>query len=206
MTRREPNRRGGVGPQQPRLGNLILAGLIAGIMCGVFFGPYCGRLKIVGEAFVALLQMTVLPYIVVSLVANLAKLRTGQGRRLVLVGGLVMLALWSLGMLSVAVFQSCFPEWKSGSFFSTTMADGKVKYVWIPTTGRELLFDLSADPQELHDLSADPAAGETLALWRSHLVEALAGREADGLVRDGRLTPGAAPPVVRDWVLDRARG
>ena len=51
-----------------------LIGLALGIGCGLFFGEACGRLQIIGNAFVGLLQMAVLPYIVVSLIASIGRL------------------------------------------------------------------------------------------------------------------------------------
>jgi arylsulfatase len=69
------------------------------------------------------------------------------------------------------------------------LTDGRQKYIWCSGTGREQLFDLAADPQELRDLSAIPVYEERLLHWRSTLVNELAGREeafADG----DRLVPG----------------
>ena len=43
------------------LGALVFGSLIAGIATGLFFGPYCSFLSILGEVFVGLLRMTVLP-------------------------------------------------------------------------------------------------------------------------------------------------
>ena len=37
-------------------------------------------------------------------------------------------------------------------------------------TGNELLFNLTADPNELNDLSDHPAYTPTLNLWRSRLI------------------------------------
>ena len=48
-----------------------IAGLLGGIACGLIFGEYCARLSLIGDAFIGLLRMTVLPYIVVALIANL---------------------------------------------------------------------------------------------------------------------------------------
>ena len=42
------------------LSELTLIGLFAGISCGLFFGEGCARFQILGDAFVGLLQMTVL--------------------------------------------------------------------------------------------------------------------------------------------------
>lgn len=50
------------------------------------------------------------------------------------------------------------------------VTDGREKYIWFHHTGRQQFFDLTRDPQELHDLSGDPAAAERIALWRGRLA------------------------------------
>jgi proton glutamate symport protein len=105
------------------LSTKILIGLVGGIACGIFLGEYTYPLKIVGDAFVALLQMTVLPFIVVSLIANFGRLRLLQTRRLAVEGGLIMAFLWLNGFTAVVLFAHCFPAWNASSFFSTVMVD-----------------------------------------------------------------------------------
>ena len=46
------------------LSQMILIGLVAGIGCGLFFGDWCANLQVVGDVFIGLLQMVVLPSIV----------------------------------------------------------------------------------------------------------------------------------------------
>ncbi|MCG3180247.1 MAG: Arylsulfatase [Phycisphaerae bacterium] len=64
------------------------------------------------------------------------------------------------------------------------------KYVWHAATGEEMLFDLSADPRELNDLSADAAA---LAPFRQRMADHLAGRRDYNYDRS-KLTPCAGRP------------
>jgi len=56
------------------LSTKVLLGLALGIGVGLFFGESVGFLGVVGEAFIQLLQMTVLPYVVVSLLTALGQL------------------------------------------------------------------------------------------------------------------------------------
>jgi arylsulfatase A-like enzyme len=51
------------------------------------------------------------------------------------------------------------------------LSDGHTKYAWYSQTGRELLFDLDEDPQELHDLMRDPGAESRAEPWRRRLIE-----------------------------------
>ncbi|MGI8415832.1 MAG: arylsulfatase [Nakamurella sp.] len=69
------------------------------------------------------------------------------------------------------------------------LTDGATKYLWNSGDGRELLFDLVADPQETHDLSTDPAQAAELTRWRDRLIGELTGRE-EGFVQDDRLVAG----------------
>jgi arylsulfatase len=83
------------------------------------------------------------------------------------------------------------------------LTDGHEKYVWFSQMGRELLFDLDADPSELHDLSAERP--ERVAFWRARLLDELAGRE-EGFVQDGALVAGRPQrPTLTDAGRYRAR-
>ena len=105
------------------LTTLTLLGLLAGVACGIVLGEYCAPLDIVGRAFVGLLRMTVLPYIVVALVANLGRLSFQQSRRLAVAGGLTLAVLWSVSLVSVFALAHSLPQWKTGSFFSSAITE-----------------------------------------------------------------------------------
>ena len=74
----------------------------------------------IGDAFVGLLQMTVLPYITFALISNIGRLTFVQGKRLAKVGTAVMLVLWLTGIAVFYLVTWAFPDWQSASFFSTT--------------------------------------------------------------------------------------
>jgi len=97
----------------------IFIGLFAGILTGLFFGELVADLKIVGEIFIKLLQMTVLPYIVVSLIAGFARMDSAQVRRLALRGSAVLGVIWLLALVLIFLAPLAFPPLETASFFSS---------------------------------------------------------------------------------------
>jgi len=61
----------------------ILIGLALGILTGIFLGELAAPFSIGGEVYIGLLQMTVLPYIVVSLISNIGGISWSERRGLV---------------------------------------------------------------------------------------------------------------------------
>ncbi|MFC1665142.1 cation:dicarboxylate symporter family transporter [Pseudomonadota bacterium] len=98
----------------------IIIGLVLGIPVGLFFGEMIGWLTYVSIAYIKLLQMTVLPYIVVSLISSLGKLSFDQLKGVVVKVGLVMLVIWILGFLVIFLMPLVLPEWVAGSFYSVS--------------------------------------------------------------------------------------
>lgn len=87
-------------------------------------------------------------------------------------------------------------EWLHGehTLFDQTLQwirTGDWKYIWLSKTGREQLFDLRSDPQELTDLSNDPRSRDTLIACRRRLIEVLRERP-EGFVADDTLVAGQA--------------
>ncbi|MFW5798407.1 MAG: sulfatase-like hydrolase/transferase, partial [Planctomycetota bacterium] len=93
---------------------------------------------------------------------------------------------------------TCYDEDNAVQF----LTDGTWKYVWYPTTGRQQLFNLERDPDELHDLSDDADSADELATWRGRLVEKLAARPEDGLSDGTDLIANGSPPSVRPHLQD----
>ena len=104
------------------LSGRIFVGLIAGICTGVFFGELVADLKLVGDIFVKLLQITVLPYIVVSLIAGFGRMHMQQARRLAVRGGAVLLLIWLLALLMVFFAAQAFPDLETAAFFGSSNA------------------------------------------------------------------------------------
>lgn len=93
-------------------------------------------------------------------------------------------------------------EHAGGSDASQWMTDGHEKYIWMPTDGREFLFNIDDDPQELRDLSAVPEMQHRMDHWRSRLIKTLASRE-EGFVQSGKLQSGTDTKPVLSFLAKR---
>jgi Na+/H+-dicarboxylate symporter len=80
-------------------------------------------LKVPGDAFILLLQMTVLPHVMVSLIAGLGGLSFPEAASLGRKCGVLLLVLWGMGLAMVLVMPLAFPAWESASFFSTSLIE-----------------------------------------------------------------------------------
>ena len=103
----------------------ILIGLALGVATGLFFGEKAGVLQLVAEGYLRLLQMTVLPYVMVSLIAGIGSLDGARARRLFVRVGTLSLVLWALALGAVMLMPLVFPEIESASFFSTTLVEAR---------------------------------------------------------------------------------
>ena len=112
----------------PSSSRLILGGLVAGLLVGLFFGESAARLQPVADVYIRLMQMTVLPYLVLTLIAGLGQLdhatagRVG-GRAAALLGVLVLLTLLVVGLLPLA-----FPPLQGASFYSDALIQPKAAF------------------------------------------------------------------------------
>ena len=101
----------------------ILIGIGLGLFVGLFFGESAGWLQIVGDVFVGLLQMTVLPFVTVSLISNIGRFSIAEGRALAKVGSMVLLLLFGVSLLALLALPLSFPPLETGAFFSTGLVE-----------------------------------------------------------------------------------
>lgn len=109
----------------------ILVGLGTGVLVGLIFGEYASVLKIVADGFVKLLQMTVLPYITLSIITSLGALSYDQVKTLGLRAGAVLIGLWSIALVFTFLFPLAFPDVETASFFSTTLVEQRRPFNFI---------------------------------------------------------------------------
>jgi Na+/H+-dicarboxylate symporter len=100
---------------------MVIVGLVLGIAVGLFFGEMVSWLKIVGDIFIRLLQVTVIPFISISLITGIGKLSFDQIKSLALRGGGILLLIWGLVVSVLVLLPLAFPDWPSSSFFSDSL-------------------------------------------------------------------------------------
>ncbi len=109
----------------------VLIGLVAGIFLGVLFGVHVAWMSIPGDVFIGLLQMTVLPYIMLSLIVNIGRLSMETGRKIVKYGLISLSMLLLIGLGGLLVLPLAFPEWGSGSFYSSDFTLPRVPFDFV---------------------------------------------------------------------------
>jgi Na+/H+-dicarboxylate symporter/ABC-type amino acid transport substrate-binding protein len=99
----------------------ILFGLFLGIALGLFFGEIVAPLEVGGRIFIGMLQMTVLPYIILSLIINLGRVSWTESRGLLLTLISVFSIFLLLGAIVLFLTPLAFPPIESASFFKSSL-------------------------------------------------------------------------------------
>jgi Na+/H+-dicarboxylate symporter len=82
----------------------IFIGLGLGVLFGLFFGELCRPLSFIGKAFIMLLQMGVLPYMVVTLIHGVGSLSPEDARLMAGKGSLMLVLFWVVGLVAIFGF------------------------------------------------------------------------------------------------------
>ena len=99
----------------------IVIGMVLGILVGLFFGEVTANLEFIGIAYVRLLQMTILPYIMFSLMVGFGSLSYERAWLLAKRAGVLLLVFWGIGLTIVVLMATTFPDRESATFFNPGM-------------------------------------------------------------------------------------
>jgi Na+/H+-dicarboxylate symporter len=91
------------------LSTQILTSLSLGVCVGFFFGEKASILAIVGKAYVGLIQMSILPYMFVSLMLGIGTLSYEKAKKLAITGGIVLIGSWLIAFTIVYLMPLAFP-------------------------------------------------------------------------------------------------
>jgi len=106
----------------------IITGLVLGVLTGLFFGEDAAGLNLIADIWIGLMQMTILPYVIVSLIVGLGQLDSALARQLAVRGGLLMLVFWGIALLVVTVMPMSFPVFENASFYSSPAGEAATQF------------------------------------------------------------------------------
>ncbi|QVV67018.1 cation:dicarboxylate symporter family transporter [Synechococcus sp. LA31] len=102
----------------------VLEGLVAGLVLGFWLpAAVVQSLRPVGDGFLRLFQMPVLPFLSLSLIAGVGRLELHQAGRLLSRSALVLLLLWGLALVAVLLLPLGFPAWQDASLFRPSLLE-----------------------------------------------------------------------------------
>ncbi len=101
----------------------IVTGLALGVLCGLFFGEKAESLQWIADVWIRLMQMTVLPYVTLSLIAGLGQLDARLARRLAVSGGLLLVLFWAIAFVVITAMPLALPAFENAAFFSSAASE-----------------------------------------------------------------------------------
>ena len=96
----------------------VFISIIAGVICGLFFGEKAQILEPVGTIFIKLMQITVFPLIVIFIIGGLGSINQADAREFLKKIVSVILLIWFIGIIAFYSMQFAFPSIPDTSFFS----------------------------------------------------------------------------------------
>ena len=98
----------------------ILAGMLLGVLTRLFLGEAATRLKLIGDIWIGLMQMTILPYVIVSLIVGLGQLDSDLAKHLAFPAGQLLLLFWAIALVVITVMPMSFPVFENAAFYSAS--------------------------------------------------------------------------------------
>lgn len=109
----------------------IFLGLTTGILVGFFQGSAAQPLKVVGDIYIGLMQMTVLPFVVFTLIGSIGQLNPNELRVLGKAGLSTYLILWIIAAVTTLAFAQAFPDLETSRFFSSSLIEPPPPVDWM---------------------------------------------------------------------------
>jgi proton glutamate symport protein len=105
------------------MGQQVLLALLLGIASGLFFGEWSTHIKFIGDIYIGLLQMMVLPYIIIALIGGIGKLTIEQAKQLAKYAVIVLLMMWTIVGVVLLLLPLALPDLTSASFYSSSLVE-----------------------------------------------------------------------------------
>ena len=107
----------------------IILGAILGIVAGTIFGPRTAMLQSIGNAYGAMLQIAVFPYILCSLMYGLGRLHPATAQKMLRAGWLPFLFLWILTFSTIWLLAFAIPPVRSSAALAAAPAHDSIALI-----------------------------------------------------------------------------
>lgn len=121
----------------------MVIGTILGILVGLFFGEPCGALAPWSAAYVSILKITIIPYLIVTIIHGIGQFTSSQARTILARGALFFGIAWAINVGMVYFARSLFPTGSKGQlarYVSPQETDFNLGELLIP---ENIFYDLS---------------------------------------------------------------
>ena len=92
--------------------------LFIGVLFGLFFGEDIAWIQTIGDVYIKLMQITIIPYIMVSIMVGLGSMSYQQAKEIAVHVGKILLLIWAIGLVLIFLSTLAYPDLTSASFFS----------------------------------------------------------------------------------------
>ncbi len=116
---------------------------VLGILCGLFFGDLCNIFAPYSAAYIMLLKITAVPYLIGAIIHGVGQLSSTQAKQIVKKGMIFITIAWSINILMVYTIRYLFPTPSStqlGGYVSSDIPKLDFAELLIPDN---IFFDLA---------------------------------------------------------------
>jgi Na+/H+-dicarboxylate symporter len=89
----------------------ILLGFTLGVLAGLIFGDLCSVLAPIGNAFIKIWQITILPSVVISLIVGVGSLKKDDAQKIATKEPMVLALFWAIGIVAFFSLKLAFPKY-----------------------------------------------------------------------------------------------
>lgn len=118
---------------------------LLGVFCGLFFGDLCQGLSPYGTAYIMLLKVTAVPYLICAIIHGVGQLSLNQAKVILKNGVLFISMAWIINILIIYLIKAVFPTPKStqlGGYIASDHPPLNFAELLIPDN---IFYDLSSN-------------------------------------------------------------
>lgn len=116
---------------------------VIGILCGLFFGDYCSIFDPYAKAYIMLLKMTAIPYLITAIMQGIGQLSTSQAKMILKKGMMFICFAWAINISMIYLVYGAYPQPQGariGGYITTKAPSINFLELLIP---ENIFYDLS---------------------------------------------------------------